>query len=272
MPSSRRLKTIALAIAVIFCFILFVGRDTTTQEFYTRTVAALDKKHASDAEAASKWRTIKDPAKNQEPISDGNTAQKPLDESSDDGEQPHGEPEKYPKTESKDEEGDEKSVAGRKKMKGEGHKSDRPHKSKEERQVEAEMNSILKRGPSTSLPVPTLLSLLQGHMLTKHPSVIIFSKTWCPYSAKAKRILTDKYHIVPAPHIVELDQHPLGGKIQDVLEKTTGRRTVPNILINGRSVGGGDDIEAAEIAGTLVEKIQNMGGKRLTITKMREGD
>ena len=100
--------------------------------------------------------------------------------------------------------------------------------------------------------------------------VIIVSKTWCPYSAKAKRILTDKYSIVPRPHIVELDKHPLGAALQNLLEKTTGRRTVPNILINGKSIGGGDDIEASEIAGTLVEKIQSMGGKRITsLTKLR---
>ena len=72
--------------------------------------------------------------------------------------------------------------------------------------------------------------------------------------------------------MVELDQHPLGNGIQNLLDKTTGRRTVPNILINGKSVGGGDDIEAMEIAGTLVEKIQYMGGKRITkLEKLREG-
>lgn len=72
---------------------------------------------------------------------------------------------------------------------------------------------------------------------------------------------------------MELDQHPLGNGMQNLLDKMTGRRTVPNILVNGKSIGGGDDIEAAEIAGTLVEKIQNMAGKRLTkLEKLREGE
>jgi glutaredoxin len=39
-------------------------------------------------------------------------------------------------------------------------------------------------------------------------TVIIFSKSYCPFSAKAKRILVEKYSIVPAPFVVELDQHP----------------------------------------------------------------
>ena len=83
----------------------------------------------------------------------------------------------------------------------------------------------------------------------------------------------DKYTIVPKPHVVELDQHPLGPKLQDALEKSTGRRTVPNILINAKSIGGGDDIESAEIAGTLIEKIKNMGGKRIMeVTQRRTGD
>ena len=156
-------------------------------------------------------------------------------------------------------------------MKGEG-KPKGPHKSKEDRKIEGEMNSILKSGPSKL--TFTYLSYNMRSPANGVPliTVIIFSKSWCPYSAKAKRILMDKYHITPSPHVVELDTHPLGSKIQDMLEKTTGRRTVPNILINGKSVGGGDDIEAAEIAGTLVEKISNMGGKRLTIKKIREGD
>lgn len=38
---------------------------------------------------------------------------------------------------------------------------------------------------------------------------------------------------------------------------------MPNVLINGKSIGGGDDIEDLEIKGTLVEKIRSMGGKRI---------
>ncbi len=101
-------------------------------------------------------------------------------------------------------------------------------------------------------------------------TVIIFSKSYCPFSAKAKRILVEKYSIVPAPFVVELDQHPLGPKLQASLEKSTGRRTVPNVLINGKSIGGGDDVEALDTGGTLVEKVQKMGGKRIMEAKLRD--
>ena len=97
--------------------------------------------------------------------------------------------------------------------------------------------------------------------------VIVFSKSYCPFSAKAKRILLEKYTIVPAPYVVELDTHPLGPGLQNALEKSTGRRTVPNVLINGRSIGGGDDIEALDLGGGLIDKVKTMGGKRIMEAK-----
>ena len=256
-------------------------------------------------------RTVKDSTKNQEPIGGGNPPQKPLAESAskdktyEDVEVPQKEgsdDDSVAKTTS-DKTSDEgssdratsekgsdktKSVAGRKKMKG-GEPKDpqsgkekpkdgkkevvkEPQKSKQEREVEAEMNSILKRGPSMSNTFRSserILSKPRANLLL----VIIFSKSYCPYSAKAKRILMDKYTIVPKPYVVELNLHPLGVDLQNALEKSTGRRTVPNILINGKSVGGGDDIESAEIAGTLIEKIKNLGGKRIMeVTQRRTGD
>ena len=99
-------------------------------------------------------------------------------------------------------------------------------------------------------------------------SVIVFSKSYCAFSAKAKHILLDKYIIVPAPHVVELDQHPLGRGLQAALAKSTGRRTVPNILINGKSIGGGDDVEALDIGGSLIEKVRSMAGRRIMEVKL----
>ncbi|KAF2459013.1 thioredoxin-like protein, partial [Lineolata rhizophorae] len=94
-------------------------------------------------------------------------------------------------------------------------------------------------------------------------AVIIFSKTFCPFSKKAKAILTEQYKITPAPYVVELDTHPLGTQLQAALAKGTGRRTVPNVLINGKSIGGGDDVEALHEGGELVSTITGMGGKRI---------
>lgn len=39
--------------------------------------------------------------------------------------------------------------------------------------------------------------------------------------------------------VVELDQRSDGGAIQAALENLTGQRTVPNVFIGGKSIGGG---------------------------------
>ncbi|CCX16178.1 thioredoxin-like protein [Pyronema domesticum] len=99
--------------------------------------------------------------------------------------------------------------------------------------------------------------------LTDKYPIIIFSKSYCPYSAKAKAILTEKYRIVPEPLVVEIDKHPKGLELQEALEKATGRRTVPNILVNGRSIGGCDDIKDLDALGRLPDTIRNYGGSKI---------
>ncbi|KAE8136187.1 ribosomal protein L6, alpha-beta domain-containing protein [Aspergillus pseudotamarii] len=92
-------------------------------------------------------------------------------------------------------------------------------------------------------------------------AVIVFSKSYCPHSARAKSILLDKYSIVPAPYVVELDQHALGQPLQALLAENTGRRTVPNVLISGRSIGGGDDVVALDEKDELASTFKKLGGQ-----------
>lgn len=99
-------------------------------------------------------------------------------------------------------------------------------------------------------------------------AVIIFSKTYCQYSKRAKGVLLEKYKIDPEPYVVELDVHPLGKQIQDRLHEMTGRGTVPNIIINGKTIGGSDEILAMDKNNELVDKIQSLGsvgGKSIVI-------
>jgi glutaredoxin len=79
------------------------------------------------------------------------------------------------------------------------------------------------------------------------------------------------YNITPAPYIVELDQHQLGGALQDVLLDTTGRRSVPNIMIKGQSIGGGDDVAALHDQGVLADLIRNKAGKSVTQVTLKQG-
>lgn len=72
--------------------------------------------------------------------------------------------------------------------------------------------------------------------------------------------------------MVELDQHDLGPALQDALLASTGRRTVPNILINGKSIGGGDDVEALHNEGKLIETVKTMGGKRIMSVDLKPAE
>lgn len=102
-------------------------------------------------------------------------------------------------------------------------------------------------------------------ILEKSP-IIIFSKSYCPHSKRAKDILLEKYSIEPKPYVVELDLHPLGAKIQEKLAERTGRRTVPNVMIYGVSIGGGDDIAALDSDKELASKIKSLGN-RIKVTQ-----
>ena len=59
----------------------------------------------------------------------------------------------------------------------------------------------------------------------------------------------------PAPYVVELDKHPNGRTLQTHLGQVTGRRTVPNVIVNGVSIGGGDQMRALEASGTVAEAL-----------------
>jgi len=141
---------------------------------------------------------------------------------------------------------EDRGVAGRKKYGSGEAQSPLKEETQEEHDVEVELNSILKKSP-----------------------VIIFSKSYCPHSLRAKGILLDKYIIDPAPYVVELDQHPLGAGLQARLAELTGRRTVPNVLINAVSIGGGDDVAALDTSKTLISKVNKLGGKKIVEVKER---
>lgn len=164
-----------------------------------------------------------------------------------------------------------------------GNKVDKARDEGEDRARE-ELQGILKKSPSTfSLLITFFWSIILTLDLR---AVIIFSKSYCPYSKRAKALLLETYTISPAPYVVELDlmttpvpkphhgdgdgdgddDNPaptLGRKLQDLLAILTGRRTVPNIMINAQSLGGSDDIAKMHADGTLEEKILKMGGKRI---------
>ncbi|XP_062100424.1 monothiol glutaredoxin-S6 isoform X2 [Humulus lupulus] len=76
--------------------------------------------------------------------------------------------------------------------------------------------------------------------------IAIFSKSYCPYCRRAKRIFSELHQ---QPFVVELDLRDDGTQIQDVLLDLVGRHTVPQIFVNGQHVGGSDGTETWESSG-----------------------
>ncbi|KAL4933707.1 glutaredoxin [Aspergillus undulatus] len=70
--------------------------------------------------------------------------------------------------------------------------------------------------------------------------VVVFSKSYCPYCKASKSLLSElgaKYYAL------ELDNVEDGNAIQDALQEISGQRTVPNIYISQKHIGGNSDLQ-----------------------------
>jgi glutaredoxin 3 len=101
---------------------------------------------------------------------------------------------------------------------------------------------------SASLQVPENIETYVQECVKSH-SVMVFSKTYCPYCTKVKDLFSNTLNI--PYHVIELDQDVQGPKIQDYLRRWTGQKTVPNVFIHGQHVGGCDSTFAAYHDGRL---------------------
>ncbi|KLO07698.1 glutaredoxin-1 [Schizopora paradoxa] len=80
--------------------------------------------------------------------------------------------------------------------------------------------------------------------------VAVFSKSYCPYCMKAKKLLQNNYSDVQTT-VLELDTENDGAQIQDYLQEKSGQRTVPNIFIGQKHIGGSSDLADLENEGKL---------------------
>ncbi|OBZ68506.1 Glutaredoxin-1 [Grifola frondosa] len=82
--------------------------------------------------------------------------------------------------------------------------------------------------------------------------IAIFSKTYCPYCKRAKALFASEFPNVPTK-IYELDEMDEGSDIQDYLAEKTGQRSVPNIFINQKHIGGCDTVVGLHSNGQLAQ-------------------
>lgn len=77
--------------------------------------------------------------------------------------------------------------------------------------------------------------------------IIMYSTGTCPYCTRARALLHAKG---AAFTDIRIDERP---EMRDEMIAKSNRRTVPQIFINGQSVGGCDDIHALDETGELDE-------------------
>ncbi len=74
----------------------------------------------------------------------------------------------------------------------------------------------------------------------------IYTKFLCPYCTRAKALLTQKG--------VAFEEHDIsmGGPLRaEMLARSGGRMTVPQVFINDQHIGGSDELAALDRAGKL---------------------
>jgi glutaredoxin 3 len=74
----------------------------------------------------------------------------------------------------------------------------------------------------------------------------IYTKSWCPYSIRARRLLQSK--------AVEFDEIDVTSDFEgeaEMIARAEGRTSVPQIFIDGQHVGGYDDLAALDARGEL---------------------
>lgn len=107
------------------------------------------------------------------------------------------------------------------------------------------------------------------HQIRSLSPIIIFSKTFCPYSLKIKALLKN-YQILPQPHFIELDMHLEGKLLQSYIGEVTGRSTVPNVIIGllSESRGGSDTFLQLHDDYLLEEQIKIWGGGLIDVLRV----
>jgi glutaredoxin 3 len=74
----------------------------------------------------------------------------------------------------------------------------------------------------------------------------IYTTPLCPYCWRAKRLLSSR-----GLPFSEVDLWQESGRRAEMIERAGGRTTVPQLFIDGRAIGGSDELAALEASGEL---------------------
>lgn len=91
---------------------------------------------------------------------------------------------------------------------------------------------------------------------------LVTCKTYCPYCKRVKELLSQ---LGAKFKVLELDQESDGAEIQSALQEWTGQRSVPNVFIGGKHIGGCDTTVEKHKVGDLVPLLTQAGAVAVTV-------
>ena len=80
--------------------------------------------------------------------------------------------------------------------------------------------------------------------------VELYTTQWCGYCARARALLTKK-----GVSFTDIDVDGDGAKRKEMIQRSGGGLTVPQIFIDDEHIGGSDDLVALDRAGELDRKL-----------------
>ena len=87
---------------------------------------------------------------------------------------------------------------------------------------------------------------------------MVFSKSYCPYS-RALRTMLDENMLLGGYGVFEIDVVEDGDKVHEAVKEISGWMTIPNVFIDGKNVGGDEDVEEMASNGELKTELDRLG-------------
>jgi glutaredoxin 3 len=129
--------------------------------------------------------------------------------------------------------------------------------------------------PSVS-PAAMSAAKTKAQKIIDENAVVVFSKSYCPYCKATKSLLAEKNAKFFLMELDQVGKSPFphsrlavlsanadfwcvcaedGPALQDALEEITGQRSVPNIFIDHKHIGGNSDLQSkkGQLSGMLKE-------------------
>ncbi|PIA18742.1 thioredoxin-like protein [Coemansia reversa NRRL 1564] len=117
------------------------------------------------------------------------------------------------------------------------------------------------RGYSSNV-VQTAAERKVRNLIGRH-RVMVFSKSYCPYSKNAKDLLSQYHNELGLEFgVLEADLEAEPMEVKAALGRVSARLTFPNIFVDGYSIGGSDELSMMHEKGDLALMLQQ---KRLIV-------